>query len=159
MIQNKSGSILLLFILILLLSCKSNETYEPVDEFDPERNAAQDIENAIDYAQDTNKRIILDVGGEWCIWCHRLDDFIESHPEVNNYLHENFVVVKVNYSEENKNEEVLSRYPEIPGYPHFFVLESNGDFLHSQGTAELEEDSSYSKKKLLTFLRRWAPEE
>lgn len=157
MIPSKNKSITIVCILILLLSCKSNETYEPVKEFNPGRDAAEDIKIAVEYAQKVNKRIILDVGGEWCIWCHRLDDFIESHPEIKNYLNENFVVVKVNYSEENKNEEVLSKYPGIPGYPHYFVLESNGEFLYSQGTAELEKDSSYSKDAMMDFLKKFAP--
>ena len=149
--------LIILLLSVVLISCQSQSDYKPVKEFDPSRNAAKDIKDAVKYAQKTGKRIILDVGGEWCIWCHRLDDFIESHEEINNYLHNNFIVVKVNYSEENKNEEVLSKYPEIPGYPHFFVLNSEGEFLHSQGTAELEEDSSYSIEKMMSFLKKWAP--
>jgi thioredoxin-related protein len=135
---------------------QSKESYKPVNEFDPNRNAAKDIQDAITEAQRVNKRIILDVGGDWCIWCHRIDNFIESHKEINKYLDKNFILVKVNYSKENKNEEVLSKYPEISGYPHFFILESDGKFLHSQNTGELEQEKDYSAEKMMAFLKKWA---
>jgi thioredoxin-related protein len=151
-----AGCLLMLIISGITFS-QSKENYKPVTEFDPDRDAAKDIQDAITQAQKTNKRIILDVGGDWCIWCHRIDNFIESHKEIKEYLHKNFILVKVNYSKENRNEEVLSKYPEIPGYPHFFILESDGKLLHSQNTGELEKDKDYSVEKMMAFLKKWSP--
>jgi hypothetical protein len=65
--------------------------------------------------------------------------------------------MKVNYSNENRNETFLKAYPGVPAYPHFFVLDSDGSFLHAQGTAELEEGRSYNEKVFLEFLARWQP--
>ena len=65
--------------------------------------------------------------------------------------------MKVNYSEENRNEGFLSKYPKVPAYPHFFVLENDGTFLHSQGTAELEEGRGYNEQTFVTFLNQWKP--
>ena len=64
-------------------------------------------------------------------------------------------MLKVNYSEENKNAEFLSQYPAIPGYPHLFVLDSDGSFLHSQGTEVLEQGRGYSEQAFLEFLDKW----
>jgi thioredoxin-related protein len=125
------------------------------EAFDPSRDADKDIRDAIVQAAGTGRRILLDVGGEWCIWCKRLDAFFASHPGASDLLHEGFVVVKVNYSKENKNEKVLSRYPKIPGFPHLFILDANGKLLHSQDTGLLEEGKGYSEAKILTFLGQW----
>ena len=65
--------------------------------------------------------------------------------------------MKVNYSDENRNTEFLASYPTVPAYPHFFVLESDGTFLHSQGTAELEEGRGYNEQVFLAFLDKWKP--
>lgn len=65
--------------------------------------------------------------------------------------------MKVNYSEKNTNEPFLKQYPKIPAYPHFFVLDRNGQFLHAQGTAELEEGRGYDEKVFLDFLTKWKP--
>jgi len=67
--------------------------------------------------------------------------------------------MKVNYSDENKNEELLGKYPKVPAYPHYFVLEHNGEFLHSQGTGELEEGKGYNEKVFVEFLEKWSPTE
>ena len=69
---------------------------------------------------------------------------------------ESYVLVKVNYSSENENATFLSQYPAIPGYPHIFVLDSDGRFLHSPDTAELEEGDSYNLEKFAVFLQEWA---
>ena len=66
-------------------------------------------------------------------------------------------MVKVNYSPENENEDVLSRYPEVAGYPHFFVLDGEGRLLHSQDTAKLEKGKSYHARRFKRFLTRWGP--
>ena len=73
-------------------------------------------------------------------------------------MNENFLIMKVNYSDENKNKELLDKYPKVPAYPHYFVLESNGDFLHSQGTGELEEGKGYNEEVFAEFLNKWKPE-
>ncbi|GJQ63113.1 MAG: hypothetical protein SCALA702_21660 [Melioribacteraceae bacterium] len=124
-------------------------------KFDPSRDAEQNIADAIAEASKTGKKILLDVGGEWCIWCHKMDLFIKRHEALDKAINDKFVVVKVNYSKENKNEEVLSRYPEVTGYPHLFVLDSNGDFLHSQNTAELEKNKAYDLDKFLEFVNKF----
>ena len=63
--------------------------------------------------------------------------------------------MKVNKSDENDNTDFLSKYPEIPGYPHFFVLDQDGTFLHSQGTGELESGQGYDEEVFLSFLKKW----
>ncbi|MGE5351099.1 MAG: thiol-disulfide isomerase, partial [Acidobacteriota bacterium] len=73
------------------------------------------------------------------------------------YLKANYIVVKVNYSKENKNEAVLSKYPKIPGYPHLFVLDSEGKLIHSQETGVLEKDKGHDPEKVLNFLKEWSP--
>jgi len=161
--QIKSFAIVLIGF-ISLFACSENQTPAKKEaqkeykreKFNPAANPFDDLQKAIAIAQKTGKRIILDVGGEWCVWCHRIDKFLHSDKEINDFLDKHFIIVKVNYSSENKNEKFLSQYPEIKGYPHFFVLESDGTFLHSQDTGLLEEGKSYSKTKVLKFLRKWA---
>lgn len=145
------------FFLFIGFSFAQNESsYKPVTEFDPLNDPAKDLKEAVNEAKNSNRRILLDVGGDWCIWCHRLDAFIESNDEIKKYLNKNFILLKINYSKENKNEKFLSKYPEIEGYPHYFVLDKDGKFLHSQNTGDLEQDKGYSKEKMMAFLKEWA---
>ena len=145
----------LVVVVLLLLSFTITAQEKEREKFDPARDAAKDIKNAVVQAMKENKNILLDVGGEWCIWCHRIDEFILADKEIDSTLHANFVIVKVNYSKENKNESVLSKYPKVAGYPHFFVLGKDGKLLLSKNTGELEAEKSYSREKLLSFFREW----
>ena len=126
------------------------------EKFDPKRDAAKDIERAIKKATKQDKRIMLDVGGEWCGWCHKLDEFFMTNEEARKILKEKYVVVKINYSEENKNEAVLSKYPKIEGYPHLFILDKEGKLLHSQNTGDLETGDHHDAAKVIPFLKKWA---
>lgn len=152
----KKYFLMLFLISISLTFAQSNVDGKSREKFDPNRDPLMDLKNAQVEAKKVNKRIILDVGGEWCIWCHRLDSFIESSEEIKNYLHKNFIVVKVNYSEENKNEKFLSRFSKIEGYPHLFVLNNKGKELHSQNTGLLEKEKSYDADKIMKFLEKWS---
>ena len=132
-------------------------TYVPVTEYDPKRDAANDITDAIKEAQRTKKHVLLEVGGEWCSWCHRLDKFFLDNPDLMQLRDKNFVTVKINFSEDNQNKEVLSRYPPIGGYPHIFFLDSNGKLLLSQDTSPLESGKSYNLESRTTVLTNWSP--
>lgn len=129
--------------------------------FDPARNPADDLATAKVEAQRGNKRIVLDVGGEWCSWCHLMDQFIEGDAEVRRLRDASYVWMKVNYSEDNENAAFLSQYPQIKGYPHLFVLDADGTLLHSQFTGELElpkeQGKGYDRERFLAFMREWSP--
>jgi thiol:disulfide interchange protein len=126
-------------------------------KFDPKRGAASDIDAGVAVAKATGKRVLLDVGGEWCVWCRRLDTLFATNKALAEFRDRNYVTVKVNYSKENKNEAVLSRYPKVKGYPHLFVLDGNGSLLHSQDTGELESGKGHDPEKVMAFLKKWAP--
>jgi thiol:disulfide interchange protein len=131
--------------------------YVPVHDYDPKREAAADIEQALAEARSAKKNVLLEVGGKWCVWCRIMDSYFEANPDVLKLREDNYVTVKVNFSPENENKEVLSKYGEIPAYPHIFVLDAEGKLLHSQNTGELEAGKSYDKERLVGFLRKWAP--
>jgi thioredoxin-related protein len=101
-----------LFLLALLLAGQ----YQPVKKYDPRRDAAKDIDTAIVEAQRTGRHILLVVGGEWCGWCHTLDNYFESHPQLLELRDRNYITVKVNWSPENMNEKALSRAQFFPAY-------------------------------------------
>ncbi|MBP8976667.1 MAG: thioredoxin family protein [Bacteroidetes bacterium] len=154
-----SLSIILWLTIVYNLYAQGQQISFP--KYDPHPNAEQQLKIAIQKAQQENKRILVDVGGEWCIWCHRLDSLFINTPELLKILNEHYVLIKINVSKENKNEEVLSRFPKVDGYPHFFVLDKDGTLLYSQNTGELELPENSPKKghdvsKVINFLNQWS---
>lgn len=141
---------------------KSAKATKPVakftrEKFDPARDPNVDLSAAVEIASKTGKRIILDVGGEWCGWCVYMDKFFYQNPKLNKLRDSNFVWMKVNMSDENENIPFLASYPEINSYPHLFVLDSTGKLLHTQPTEPLEAGKGYNLSEFTNFLKRWSP--
>jgi len=126
-------------------------------KFDPSRDPAKDVAAAVAEARAQGKRVIVDVGGEWCVWCHILDRYFDDNADARALRDRNYVWVKVNWSKENKNEAFLSRWPAAKGYPHLFVLDADGKLVQSQDTGVLESGKGYDHAKVIDFLTKWAP--
>ena len=123
--------------------------------YDPARDPFADGHEAIKLAQATRRRVLIEVGGDWCKWCHVLDAFLEKNPDISQQLHETFVVLKVNVSDENDNSQFLKAFPRPLGYPHMYVTENNGDILWSKDTAEFLVNGVYSRQQFSQFFTRW----
>lgn len=126
--------------------------------YSPERDPFEDGRNAIALAAKTDRRVLIELGGEWCTWCHVLDKFLAEHPEVNQQFHASFVLLKVNVSDDNKNQAFRKALPPTDGFPHFFVSDRNGKVIHSQDNLELLNDGQYSIEKFLGFVQQWGPD-
>jgi thiol:disulfide interchange protein len=124
--------------------------------FDPARDPARDLETALQMARTTRRRVLAEVGGEWCTWCHIMDRFFASNPDLAKIRDANFIVLKINFSKENQNHAFLSRWPKVAGYPHFFVLDANGRLLQSQDTSVLEAAKDYDPIAFRAFLLEWS---
>lgn len=148
--------LLILFSLSLLIAQEQASVEQLFGRYDPAADPQLQLQIAVKEATSTHKRILLDIGGEWCIWCHRLDTLFIKNPDVTEFLKKNFVLVKINFSNENDNEQFLSKYPKVAGYPHIFVLETDGTLLHSQETGALEKGKGHDRDKVLEFLTKWA---
>ena len=150
--------ILLAGALIIGAGCLREDSALP-KWYDPLRDPGSDLQVAVELAQQSEKRVLMVVGGDWCKWCHFLRDFLDQHSEINEDLHDHYVMLKVNFSPENKNEAFLSNYPAIPSYPHISILDANSALLHSQDTSVLESGQSYDPVIMKDFLRKWSGRE
>lgn len=122
-------------------------------------DAAADIAAAVKKAKAENKHVFLQIGGNWCVWCLRFNKLVTENDTLRTAMESNYVVVHVNYSKENKNEKVLASlgYPQRFGFPVFVVLDGNGNRLHTQNSAYLEEGNGHGSKKVLGFFNDWSP--
>src|SRR6187551_3363710 len=66
-------------------------------KYDPARDAAADIRLALAEAKKSNRRVILDVGGEWCGWCHTLDRYFVEQKDLRELRDKHYVWLKVNW--------------------------------------------------------------
>jgi len=126
-----------------------------VEKYGEDRDVEVDLKMTMARAATEDKRILLQVGGEWCGWCKLLTAFIDKQDAVRELLNKNYLLMKVTYTQQQPNEAFLSKYPKIAAYPHLFVLDAEGNLLHSQDTSPLEEGKGYNEGRIVAFLEEW----
>ena len=134
-----------------------NENIDPMEQ----------IDKALVNAKAEGKYVVCQVGGNWCPWCLRFADFAEKNQAVNKVINDNFVYIHVNYNPRKAGGEEAAKKaaklmqrldnPARFGFPVFVVLDANGKVLHTQDSSFLEEEKSYSEKKVLRFFNNWTP--
>mgnify|MGYP005989150355 FL=1 len=124
--------------------------------YDDQRDPFQDAAAALALAQKTNRQVLIEIGGNWCTWCHKMDNFLAKNPEVFQALHSQYVLLKINVSDSNENNDFMKSLPPVLGYPHMYVSTAQGKMILSKDTAELLAGNDYSKEHWLNFLTQWS---
>ena len=128
--------------------------------YNDKENAEEKIKDLVEQAKKENKNIMIQAGGNWCIWCLRFNQYVQSTPELKEIVDQNYLYYHLNYSPENKNEKVFAQYDNPGakfGYPVFIVLNQNGKMIHTQDSAVLEEGKGYSLEKTKSFFLKYVP--
>lgn len=150
------------FLSVLILAISAYCFSQDMTKFNlykPGDDAVKEIETAAKQAKQEGKFVFIQVGGNWCIWCARFNEFVTKDASLDSMVQKNFVVYHLNYSKENYNARLLAKYgfPQRFGFPVFLVLDSKGNLLHTQNSAYLEEGKGYSKEKVMEFFQNWSP--
>ncbi len=85
---------------------------------------------ALARAKAAGKRVFLHFGAPWCVWCHRLEDWM-ARPEIAAVLEKEFVDLKIDTERRVGGEEMLvaTRGTEKGGIPWLAFLDANGKVL------------------------------
>ncbi|MBI5645658.1 MAG: thioredoxin family protein [Ignavibacteriae bacterium] len=150
--------IVILFLLAAAV-CAAQPHATDARIYDPSADAAAALDNALHEAGQQGKHVLVQVGGNWCPWCIRLEKLFASNDTIARAIRDNYVFIRVNYSKENKNLATLERlgYPQRFGFPVLVVLDARGTRLHTQDSGFLEDGKGHSPEKVLTFLSKWTP--
>ncbi|MDV3741502.1 thioredoxin family protein [Elizabethkingia anophelis] len=128
--------------------------------YHPEENAEAKIAELTAQAKKENKNIMIQAGGNWCIWCLRFNNYVQTTPELKKLVDDNYIYYHLNYSPDNKNEKIFAKYGnpgDKYGYPVFIVLDKDGKQIHTQDSSVLEEGKGYSLDKVKKFFEDWKP--
>lgn len=145
------------FIIIVLFISLTTFSQEQI--YNPKADAAKNVKEAVQKAKQNDKHVFVMIGGNWCPWCRKLHSLLTTNEELSKVLNKNYVMVKVNYSKENKNQDVLASfaYPQRFGFPVLVILNEKGRRIHTQNTVYLEEGKGYEIERIKTFLKNWSP--
>lgn len=127
--------------------------------YNPDADAHADIKKAVQRAAREHKNVLLQVGGNWCIWCTRFHNTVATNDTLSRLQNDNYVVVYVNYEQKNSKDPIWEEldFPQRFGFPVFVILDEKGKRLHTQNSAYLEEGKGHSPAKISEFFSQWSP--
>ena len=150
-----------LFVVSLLVCAMSFA--QKVKVYDESINPFEQIDKAVAAANEADKLVICQLGGNWCPWCLKFAKFIKDDEEINKVVEDNFVFIHVNFKsrQDELSQKVSKRLGNAGrfGFPVLVILKPDGSVLHIQNSAYLEEGDGYSRVKVLDFFKQWRKEE
>ena len=138
---------------VSLLACGGVEK----SDYNPSADAQAQLVEAKDAAERLGKNMLVQIGGDWCPWCVRLNAFIKGDAEILEYIQQHYVWVHIYYGKDNRNEVAMKMLgnPTNMGFPVFVVCAPDGTVLHHQSTGKLEAGKGYSRRAIMSFLQAY----
>ena len=154
--------LLLLLILSSFISVNAQTKNDslPPKIYNPQADAKVELAKAVKLADSSNKNVLIQIGGNWCPWCLRLHQFCKNSFIIDSTLKSSYVFTLVNYSKENKNEDILAQlgYPQRFHFPVWVILDRLGKVVHIQDTGLFEAGKGYGEEKIMSVLKNWTIE-
>lgn len=88
-----------------------------------------DVSTAKKMAKLGNKYIVADVYTDWCGWCKRMDRDTFHNQQVDEYLAQNLICMKVNAEDRGQGQALARRY-QVAAYPTVLVIDPSGKLVN-----------------------------
>ena len=128
----------------------------PSKPYDVEANAPAEVDAALARAKVSGKRVLLDLGGNWCPDCRFLAGVL-AIPAVKSFVDRNFEIVLVDVGHYDKNLEIPARFgaPKPKGVPTILVLNADGTLVNPDQREDLSDARSMTPQAVVDWLARW----
>ncbi len=127
--------------------------------YDEKANADAQVAAARNRALKAHKRLLIDLGGNWCLDCRLLAGTMDL-PEVKRFVDAHFVVVTVDVGRFDKNGQIAARYGikgRLKGVPAVLVVDPRTNRLLNTGhETDLSDARSAGPQALADWLAGWA---
>jgi thiol-disulfide isomerase/thioredoxin len=132
----------------------------PVAERTPyDGNAdAKTVDAAFARARKNGKRVLIELGGNWCPDCLVLANLMRL-AEMKNFLAAHFEVVAVDVGRLDRNLDIPARFglsDRLSGVPTVIVVEANGSVVNTGKTTALTDARHMTPQAIADLLAGWA---
>ncbi len=126
--------------------------------YDEQADARAAVARAKAQAKREHKRLLIDLGGNWCGDCRVLAGVLDQ-PELKAFIARHFVVVAVDIGRYDKNGNIAAHYgiARIQGVPAILAIDPVHDRLLNNGRFSALSDARYmTPQALADWLAQWA---
>ena len=127
--------------------------------YDEAANADAQVAAARARAIRAHKRLVIDLGGNWCLDCRLLAGVMDL-PELKPFVARHFEVVTVDVGRFDKNLQIPARYgmtTRLKGVPALLIVDPRSNRILNAGReTALSDARSLTPQALADWLARWA---
>ena len=121
-------------------------------------NADREVASALTRARQSGKRLLIDLGGNWCLDCRLLAGTMEEQP-LKAWIARHYETVTVDVGRFDKNLQIPRRYgitKRLEGVPAILIVDPRTNKLVNAGhVTALADARSMSPQSLADWLARW----
>lgn len=132
-----------------------------VSYYNTSADGEEQIQAALIQAKVEKKRVLLDLGANWCTDSQAMYRLFLGNNEIRTELEKHYVLVLVDVNDHvtpPRNLKVIQRFgnPLNHGIPVLLVLDSDGTLLNKDDSDRLRDDAHSRPDEVLAFLSKWA---
>jgi thiol-disulfide isomerase/thioredoxin len=134
------------------------ELHQPLPlPYDEKADADRHVAQAKARAKASGKRLLIDMGGNWCPDCRVLAGIFEL-PEVKAFIERHYVVVTVDVGRLDKNQQIARHYgiQKLNGVPAVLIVDPRTDkLLNADRLFALSDARHMTPQALADWLAQW----
>jgi thiol-disulfide isomerase/thioredoxin len=128
--------------------------------YDTNADATAVVDAAFARAGKNGKRVLIDLGGNWCGDCLVLANLMQL-PEMKRFLAAHFEIVKIDIGRYDKNLQIPARFGvtdrlKTGGVPSIIIAEPDGTFVNRNDISALEDARHMTPQAIADWLAQWA---
>jgi thiol-disulfide isomerase/thioredoxin len=127
--------------------------------YDEHADADKAVAAAFARARKSHKRVLIDLGGNWCGDCVVLANVMQL-PEMKPFLASHYEIVSVDVGRFDKNLQIPARFgitKRLAGVPSLLIVEPDGKTLVDSGDVSALADARHmTPQGLADWLAKWA---
>ena len=126
--------------------------------YDEGANADAAVAAAFARAQKSHKRVLIDLGGNWCVDCIVLANFLKL-PEMQRFMAAHYEVVTVDVGRFNRNLQIPARFgitKRLEGVPALLIASPDGKLVNGKDVFATASASDMTPKTVADYLAKYA---
>jgi thiol-disulfide isomerase/thioredoxin len=130
-------------------------TMQPYDEA---ANADAQVAAAFARAQKSHKRVLIDLGGNWCGDCIILANFVKL-PEMHRFMAAHYEEVSVDVGRFNRNLQIPARFgftKRLEGVPALLIATPDGKLVNGDNIFATADARNMTPQALADYLAKYA---
>ena len=126
--------------------------------YDEGANADAAVATAFAHARKSHKRVLIDLGGNWCVDCIVLANFLKL-PEMQRFMAAHYEVVTVDVGRFNRNLQIPARFgftKRLEGVPALLIATPDGKLVNDKDVFATASASEMTPKSVAAYLAKYA---